>query len=84
MMHSNFLGIIFKDGDRLCFIKNTYFFVVTKKPMKPVIGIAIGLYFIPVMFSAYLVLGLIDVLRNQPQSARHPAGGGGLGRGGGR
>ena len=41
-----------------------------KKPLKRLVFLALAIYFVPFLFAVYLVLGLLDVLRNKPRTLR--------------
>ena len=43
---------------------------IVKKTLKRVVAFALAIYFIPLVLLGYVVLGLIDVLRNTPRSLR--------------
>jgi aspartyl/asparaginyl beta-hydroxylase (cupin superfamily) len=43
---------------------------IVKKTLKRVVAFALAIYFIPRVLLGYVVLGLIDVLRNKPRSLR--------------
>jgi aspartyl/asparaginyl beta-hydroxylase (cupin superfamily) len=41
-----------------------------KRPLKRIVSLALALYFIPVIFAVYIVMGLVDVMRNSRRNFR--------------
>ena len=50
--------------------RNQQFIRILKKTLKRTVPIALALYFIPWVLATYIVMGLVDVLRNKPRTLR--------------
>jgi hypothetical protein len=52
------------------YLRASQIFRIVRKTLKRVVALALAIYFIPWVLLAYVILGLIDVLRNKPRSLR--------------